>query len=223
MYVYMYVCLYIYIYIYYITTSKLNGLERPANPNIFSLCTNIRPELLHSLASCNVQANLYPRPSLCTFRFWGREKVDSPLFSWCLETVTFSDGNIAWQSAARALRLKSSVVNHQNKEWTKTVHALPVLVGTENFLRQQVVVLSTTPCCEVGSTQIRPASSPAWVAGSCCGSAASSPAVPRPCCSYPVARVLPRCTRTSHAWKGLRGTMWNWSVVNKRMCCCTRV
>ncbi|CAE7836260.1 unnamed protein product [Symbiodinium sp. CCMP2592] len=36
-------------------------------------------------------------------------------------TVIFSDGNVAWQSAAKKMRLKNAAVNHQNKQWTKHV------------------------------------------------------------------------------------------------------
>ena len=63
------------------------------------------------------------------------------------ETVIFSDGNVAWQSAARALRLKSAVVNHQNKEWTKHVRrhkgkAMNVsrLAGTQQIDRSWLAV-----------------------------------------------------------------------------------
>ena len=36
-------------------------------------------------------------------------------------SVIFSDGNVAWQSAAKKMRLKNAAVNHQNKQWTKDV------------------------------------------------------------------------------------------------------
>ena len=36
-----------------------------------------------------------------------------------MRTIVFADGNRAWESHAKSLKIKHAKVSHQNKEWTK--------------------------------------------------------------------------------------------------------
>jgi len=48
-------------------------------------------------------------------------------------SFVFSDGNRAWQRAAKDMRMRSKSVSHQNKEWTKSVRSAKrtLLAGTQ--------------------------------------------------------------------------------------------
>ena len=41
------------------------------------------------------------------------------LHTHVMRTIVFADGNCAWESHAKSLKIKHAKVSHQNKEWTK--------------------------------------------------------------------------------------------------------
>ena len=41
------------------------------------------------------------------------------LHTHVMRTIVFADGNRAWESHAKSLKIKHAKVSHQNKEWTK--------------------------------------------------------------------------------------------------------
>ena len=58
------------------------------------------------------------------------------LHTHVMRTIVFADGNRAWESHAKSLKIKHAKVSHQNKEWTKQMRRtsfffLSTVAGTQ--------------------------------------------------------------------------------------------